>query len=143
MLLLRLTICVCLPLPIFSTPTQSRPHQPPYYLPFHQAVIICVVRRIANLFNERWQKEYLATLQSRSKWQQSTPNFYVGQLVLIIDDQEPRRDWKIARVDKIVSEDSHVRRVVVTTADRKSYERHVSKLVTLELDQEETQKNQD
>ena len=64
------------------------------------------VRRIANLFNERWQKEYLATLQSRSKWQQSTPNFYVGQLVLIIDDQEPRRDWKIARVDKIVSEDS-------------------------------------
>merc|ERR1712074_141621 len=34
---------VCLPLPIFSTPTQSRPHQPPYYLPFHQAVIICVV----------------------------------------------------------------------------------------------------
>ena len=101
------------------------------------------VRRIANLFNERWQKEYLATLQSRSKWQQSTPNFYVGQLVLIVDDQEPRRDWKIARVDKIVSEDSHVRRVVVTTADRKSYERHVSKLVILELDQEENPKNQD
>ena len=55
-----------------------------------------------------------------------------------MDEQEPRKDWRIARVDEILSADkNHVRRVRVTTADRKSFERHVTKLVALELDQED------
>ena len=78
----------------------------------------------------------------RTKWHHSTPNLYVGQLVLIVDEQEPRRDWRIARVEKILSPDpQHVRRVQVITADRKIFERHVNKLVVLELDQPEKTDN--
>ena len=96
------------------------------------------VRRLATIFQDRWQNEYLKMLMSRTKWKKSNPNLYIGQIVLLVDEQEPRRDWKLARVDKILSEDeNHVRRVVVTTADKKSFERHVTKLVALELDQAE------
>ena len=96
------------------------------------------VRRLATIFQERWKEEYLKTLLPRTKWLKSNPNLYVGQLVLLMDEQEPRKDWRIARVDEILSADkNHVRRVRVTTADRKSFERHVTKLVALELDQED------
>ena len=95
------------------------------------------VRRLATIFQERWKEEYLKTLLPRTKWHRSNPNLYVGQLVLLVDDQEPRKDWRIARVDAILSADkNHVRRVRVTTADKKTFERHVTKLVALEMDQE-------
>ena len=102
------------------------------------------VRRLATIFQDRWQTEYLKTLMPRTKWKKSNPNLYIGQIVLLVDEQEPRRDWKLARVDKILSQDeNHVRRVIVTTADKKSFERHVTKLVALELDQEEETENQE
>ena len=96
------------------------------------------VRQLAAIFKDRWHDEYLKSLMPRTKWHQSKPNLYIGQIVLLVDEQEPRRDWKLAPVDKILSEDSHhVRRVRVTTADRKTFERHVTKLVPLELDHED------
>ena len=96
------------------------------------------VRRLATLFQSRWKEEYLRTLMPRTKWHFSKPNLYIGQLVLLVDDQEARRGWRIAKVEKILSEDkNHVRRVLVMTADKKLFERHVTKLVPLELDQED------
>ena len=101
------------------------------------------VRRLAAIFKERWHDEYLRSLMPRTKWHKSTPNFYVGQLVLMVDEQEPRRYWRIARVQKILSADSHVRRVQVITADRKTFERHINKLVALELDQQDVDNGRD
>ena len=96
------------------------------------------VRRLAATFQSRWHDEYLRTLMPRTKWHHSKLNLYIGQIVLLVDEQEPRRGWRIARVIKILSEDTnHVRRVLVTTADKKTFERHVTKLVPLELDHED------
>ena len=95
------------------------------------------VRRLVAIFKERWKQEYLKTLMPRTKWHQSTPNLYIGQIVLMVDEQTPRSDWQIARVDKIISEDNHVRRVRVITPDRRTFERHINKLVVLELDHPE------
>ena len=99
------------------------------------------VRRIADAFVERWRKEYVSTILSRTKWKNSTDNVYAGQLVVITDDLSPRDSWKIARVDEILSEDKdHVRRVKITTAGGKTFERHISHLIPLELEAEEIER---
>ncbi|XP_059922878.1 uncharacterized protein LOC132468990 [Gadus macrocephalus] len=41
------------------------------------------VQHLANTFWERWRREYVSTLQSRSKWQKSQPNIKEGDLVLL------------------------------------------------------------
>ena len=91
-------------------------------------------RSLVDEFWRRWSVEYLKTLQKRQKWQKRQENLYVGQLVLMIDDQAPRDQWRLARVDEIKTDGSCVRTVVVKTAAGKSYTRHVTKLVALELE---------
>ncbi|XP_062340765.1 uncharacterized protein LOC134039033 [Osmerus eperlanus] len=58
------------------------------------------VQHLANTFWERWRREYLSTLQSRSKWQKSHPNIKEGDLVLLRDTQVKRIQWPMALVTK-------------------------------------------
>ena len=96
------------------------------------------VRRIAEAFVERWRKEYVTSLLQRTKWRNSTKSPYEGQLVILVDEATPRDKWRIGRVDEILSKDrNHVRRVKITTAEGKQFERHVTKIVPLELEAEE------
>ena len=81
-----------------------------------------------------WSVEYLHTLQSRKKWQKNRANLYIGQIVLIVDENAPRDQWKIGRIETIVPEGDRVRKVTVKTASGKSYERHITKLVALEME---------
>ena len=95
------------------------------------------VRRIAEEFRQRWHQEYLQTLLPRTKWRKSAPKLHQGQMVLLVDEQ-PRDEWRIARILKCVSEDeTHGRRYTVRTADNKIFERHHQHLVPLELECEE------
>jgi len=43
----------------------------------------------------RWMREYLPTIGSRHKWFLPTENLKVGDVVLVIEPDTPRRDWKI------------------------------------------------
>ena len=78
--------------------------------------------------------EYLHTLQQRHKWQKSKPNPYVGEIVLLTDEIVPRDQWKIGRIESIEQGDGPKRKAVVKTTNGKTYERHVTKLISLELD---------
>ena len=95
------------------------------------------VRRLVSEFEERWYSDYLPTLRPFAKWRTSIPDLTIGQLVILPDKSAPRHHWRMARIDKILSEGSHVRRVIVRTADKRTYERHVNTLIPLELDGEE------
>ena len=87
------------------------------------------VRRIAEEFRQRWHKEYLQTLLPRTKWKTSAPKLHEGQMVLLVDEL-PRDEWKVARVVQCVSEsESHGCRYNVRTADNKIFERHHQHLV--------------
>ena len=98
------------------------------------------VRRLADEFKQRWHKEYLQTLLPRTKWKKSTPRLYIGQIVLLVDEQ-PRDEWRIARVERYISTDeTHGRRYMVKTADGKQFERHHQHLVPLELECEELER---
>ena len=56
------------------------------------------VQFLADLFWRRWTKEYLPLLQLRQKWLTPKPNISVGDVVLVVDEQAPRKTWPLAKV---------------------------------------------
>ena len=77
------------------------------------------VQYLANEFWNRWRKEYLQTLQMRTKWSSPRRNFHVGDVVLIMDDNLPRNQWRLGRVTVVnVQDDGFMRSVKLTIGDR-------------------------
>ena len=72
---------------------------------------------LADTFWRRWTKEYLPTLQRRQKWFKSGRNFTVGDLVLILDEKQPRGRWaKGVVVDASQELDGLVRELRIRTS---------------------------
>ncbi|KAG7483457.1 hypothetical protein JOB18_048755 [Solea senegalensis] len=93
------------------------------------------VQHLANIFWHRWRREYLPTLQSRSKWQDAGPNIKEGDLVLLKDNQARRNEWPLALVMKTFpGQDGKVRKVelkVTRSGSAKTFLRPVSETVLL------------
>ena len=90
------------------------------------------VKYLAQLFASRWQGEILLLLQERQKWERPRSNIKPGDVVIMVDEQQHRSYWKMARVTEVkTSTDGLVRSCSVVTADRSKYERPVQKLVHL------------
>lgn len=71
-------------------------------------------QHLANTFCSRWRREYLTTLQTRSKCQDECPNLKVGDLVLLKDAQAKRNDWPIGLISKTFPDkDGKTRRIEV------------------------------
>ena len=75
-------------------------------------------QQIKQHFWKRWQKEYLHTLNTRTKWHTSSPmNLKVGQVVLLHDNQLPVNQWKLGKITQLhPDEEDHVRVVTVKTS---------------------------
>ena len=70
------------------------------------------VQGLANQFWARWKKEYLQSLQIRSKWQRSQRSIAIGDIVLLKDDNAPRCEWSLCKVVHIYpSSDKKVRSI--------------------------------
>ena len=70
------------------------------------------VQHLANEFWTRWRKEYVASIQERSKWKGVRENFLVDDVVLLKDENLPRNQWPLAMVAEVfLSDDGLVRRV--------------------------------
>ena len=91
------------------------------------------VQHLANEFWSRWHKEFMSTLQTRQKWNDTKRNFQVNDVVLVKDEQLPRNQWPLARVIKVFESpgDNLVRRVELATQSSKSVMRPICKLVLL------------
>ena len=75
------------------------------------------VQHLANTFWSRWRREYLATLQSRCKWQEDQRNLKEGDVVLLKDAQAKRNEWPMALVTKAIAcSDGRVRKVELRVA---------------------------
>jgi hypothetical protein len=90
-------------------------------------------RSLVDEFWKLWSRDYLSSLHERSKWRNTTPDLLVGQLVLIVDKLNHRDQWRKGRVEEIISDGSHVRKALVRVAGGTLFERHVAKLVPLEI----------
>ena len=57
-------------------------------------------------------------------------------MVLLVDENSRRGEWKMGRVQKVVRTSEHARRAWVKRADGKLVERDRTKLIHLEIDAE-------
>ena len=93
------------------------------------------IQYLANVFWTRWRKEYLHTLQARTKWTSPRWNLQAGDIVLVKDDNLPRNQWHLGRVlETTTSDDQLVRSVKLAVGDRSLNEngRRSTPLSTLE-----------
>ena len=98
------------------------------------------MQHLADEFWQRWRKEFLLQLNSRSKWCKEKRNFKVNDIVLLIDDSLPRCFWKLAKVSEVYpNKDGLVRKVKLQlgcpkpgqSVDAKYLERPIHKLILL------------
>lgn len=72
-------------------------------------------------------------LQKRQKWLKIHRNFKVGDLVLVVDENLHRNDWKFGRIVSVdVSSDGLVRKCVLQTQSGAVLERPIAKLCMME-----------
>ena len=76
-------------------------------------------QKASKKFTELFTDQYLSEIRKFTKWPQEGNNLKVGDLCILSDPNEKRRDWPLAMVDEIVSEhNGNVSRVRLRTADR-------------------------
>ena len=89
----------------------------------------------ADLFWQRWRREYLTMLQKRHKWFRPEPNIEPNTLVLVKDENVPRGVWPKGVVVSISPDRDQVcRRAVVRVANGREFVRDIRKLCILEGD---------
>ena len=90
------------------------------------------VQLLADKFWKRWVKEYLPTLQLRSKWKDAKDNLKENDVVIMIDENMPRKKWCLGRLEKVFpGKDGLVRSVQVKT-QHNTFTRPVDKLCLIE-----------
>lgn len=90
------------------------------------------VQYISDLFWKRWCREYLPQLQQRQKWNNTTRNFCVGDIVLVVDDSAPRNSWMLARVIETIPDKKGLVRQVRIKTKTNILERPITKLCLLQ-----------
>lgn len=85
-------------------------------------------------FWKRFQGEIVPLLSPRSKWFQAQDQIKVDDVVIEIDENTPRGEWKKMRVAKVFpSQDGWIRRVEVQSGQGKLYLRPISRLIPIVL----------
>ena len=95
------------------------------------------MQHLADEFWSRWRKEFLSTLQARSKWTTEKRNFKINDIVLIQTDLA-RNSWPMGRILEISKDEKNVVQSVKLLISEKGssftsriLERPISKLVLL------------
>jgi hypothetical protein len=81
---------------------------------------------LANEVWDRWTKEYLPLLTTRAKWQSEERNMKEDDLVLVLDDNLKRNEWKMGSVVEVYPDKKgFVRSVMVCqmVEDKKGHKR--------------------
>ena len=93
----------------------------------------------ADHFWRRWLKEYTPIIARRGKWFAKVPPVTVGAIVIIVDENLPRRCWPKGKIiDTVVAEDGQVRRVTIKTQFG-IMQRPVTKIAVLDVSNDHTQ----
>ena len=91
-------------------------------------------QRIADLWWDRWLREYLDILQKRCKWTETHRNLKVGDFVLILDEPTPPRcRYPYGIITDIkCNKDGHVRSATARMSNGRLRNRNIRKFVLLE-----------
>jgi hypothetical protein len=87
---------------------------------------------LADLMWERWSKEYLPTINKRTKWFDDPKPLQAGDLVFVTDGKN-RKNWIRGIVEEVFAgQDGRIRQVKVRTAGS-VYRRAAANLAVLEV----------
>ena len=78
-------------------------------------------------------KEYLSTLHTRNKWVEEKHNIVPGDVVLMVDPNNPRGHWPLGRIQEVFPGPDEKVRVVHVRTGGKDYVRPITKLCPLEI----------
>jgi hypothetical protein len=92
-----------------------------------------ISQQLADSFWKKWRELYLPELARRSKWHERSPEFRVGDVVLVVDNSLPRNEWRKALVEKVIPGSDGVGRVAIIRTNGKSYTRPIMKLAKLDV----------
>ena len=101
-------------------------------------------RNLLRGFTNRWQKEYLQSLQEvSSELGSKSSNIEVGEVVVIKDENSPRQMWKLGHIAKLIKNDDGLIRSAIVRTNMKErkvtlLKRAVKHLVPLEIRTVET-----
>ena len=80
---------------------------------------------------QRWQKEYLPTLQQRSKWNEKKRNILQEDIVLVMDAKQPRGQWLLGRIVGVNGDDKGIVRSAEVKTMHGVHRRPITKLILL------------
>ena len=86
---------------------------------------------LVDVFWSRWKKEYLSTLQKRTKWQRQRRNVTVRDIVLIVDTAVPRNRWLLGVVEAVFRDNKGNLRVCRVRTKSAVLERPIAKLCVI------------
>ena len=87
-------------------------------------------------FWNRWHREYLQTLQSRTKWTKTQPNLQVGDIVILKEDKLFTCHWPLAKIIETYPGTDGLVRVALVKTSTSTYKRPVTKLALLHREEE-------
>lgn len=90
------------------------------------------VQYLADLFWNRWTREYLPLLQERQKWSIRKRNLQPGDVVLVVDKSVPRNTWVMGRITQTIADSNGMVRRVKLQTKSSTLERPVNKLCVLQ-----------
>ena len=92
-----------------------------------------MISKLLQNFWIRWKKDYLCTLQQRTKWQKSKPNIKLNTIVLIVDENLPPTRWMMGRVIETHPGDDQRIRVVSIRTKNGIFKRAITKICPLPI----------
>ena len=112
--------------PLTALPDMPESHQPIALLKRWN-----LYQRLTSHLWERWSREYLATMNHLSKWQNPTRDMQVGDIVCLRDELTAPTKWPLARVIEVHPGHDGIVRVVTVRTAKGEYKRPIVKLVPL------------
>lgn len=92
------------------------------------------LQKVRQHFWQRWNKEYLQTLQARSKWFSGKENVELDTMVLVQDGNLPPLQWMMGRVNETFPGKDGVVRVATIKTSRGELKRPIKKLCPLPIE---------
>ena len=82
----------------------------------------------------KWKRDYLNTLQQRSKWMVEKQNLKIGSMVLIKEDFLPCTKWLLGRIIEVFPGSDNKVRVVKVRTQNGEFKRTVTKIAVLPIE---------
>ena len=90
-----------------------------------------LIEKLRQQFWSRWSKEFLAEMQTRTRWRQRQQEVKIGDMVLLKEENTPPLKWRLGRIVKLYPGADAVTRVVDIHTTKGVVRRALNKLVAL------------